>query len=276
MKVCSKCSKVSHQENDVVNCGNWYENSIEKNSCIYWIHKNKDCCQTDSNVDYCPTFYKLLQSNINNDNSLSEINNNHRPYQSDDDDIYYSNKKGGNKYVVQTVISESSKKKSDKLNKKYSSASGTPPSTVVVVDRSSNILDENVEDENFEINSDIEPSDPSSTIVVYKKPTGIIEQNLTIDNGMIIDQKILRYVLRSIDILETTFPNFIEFESRISTIAMQNKYIMNYSGSEICYGELISNLLLFQFQIYSYYIWQLHLGNESPPCPYSYKLNKLV
>ena len=30
MKVCSKYSKVSHQENDVVKCGDCYDNSNEK------------------------------------------------------------------------------------------------------------------------------------------------------------------------------------------------------------------------------------------------------
>ena len=70
-------------------------------------------------------------------------------HQSDDDDIPYSNKKGGDKCVAQTVISESCKTVSDKLNKKYPSVSSAPPSTIVVVDSSSNILDNNVEDENL-------------------------------------------------------------------------------------------------------------------------------
>ena len=74
MKVCSKYSKVSIQENDVVKCGGWYENSKEKNSCTYWIHKNINCCQTVSNVKYCPNCYHLHQSNISNDNSSREMN----------------------------------------------------------------------------------------------------------------------------------------------------------------------------------------------------------
>ena len=89
-------------------------NSTEKNSCVYWIHKNKDCYQTESNVNYCTNCYNLLQSNCNNDNSSSEINNNNRPYNSDDDDISYSNEKSGDKSVSQTVINESCKIVSDK------------------------------------------------------------------------------------------------------------------------------------------------------------------
>ena len=57
---------------------------------------------------------------------------------------------------------------------------------------------------------------------------------------MIIDQNMLRYVLRSIDTLETGFSDFIVFESHMLTIAMQKNYTMNHNGSDICYGELIS------------------------------------
>ena len=49
-------------------------------------------------------------------------------------------------------------------------------------------------------------------------------------------------MLMSIDTLETGFTDFIVFESHILTIAMQNNYTMNHNGSDICYGELISNL----------------------------------
>ena len=54
MKVCSSCCKECYNENEVVKCGGWYKNSKETNSCTYWIHKNINCCQTVSNVDYCP------------------------------------------------------------------------------------------------------------------------------------------------------------------------------------------------------------------------------
>ena len=57
---------------------------------------------------------------------------------------------------------------------------------------------------------------------------------------MIIDQNMLRYVLRSINTLETGFSDFIVFESHMLTIAMQKNYTMNHNGSDICYGELIS------------------------------------
>ena len=92
MKVCSKCSKVSIQENDVGKCGGSYKNSKEKNSCTYWIHKNVDCCHTVSNINYCLNCNNLLQSNISNDNSSREMNNNHRQYHSDDDNISYNEK----------------------------------------------------------------------------------------------------------------------------------------------------------------------------------------
>ena len=59
MKVCLKCSKECYNESGVVKCGGWYENSKETNSCTYWIHKNINCCQTVSNVDYCPNCFKL-------------------------------------------------------------------------------------------------------------------------------------------------------------------------------------------------------------------------
>ena len=144
--------------------------------------EKKDCCQTDSNVNYYPNCYNLLQSNSNNDNSSSENNNNHHLYHSGDDDISYSNEKARDIYVAQTVISESCKTVSDKLNKKYPSVSGSPPSSIVIVDISSNILDD-FEDDNFEMHSDIDKGEPSLTNNV---PTGIIEQNLTIENDMII------------------------------------------------------------------------------------------
>ena len=49
-------------------------------------------------------------------------------------------------------------------------------------------------------------------------------------------------MLRSIDTLEIAFSDFIVFESHMLTIAMQNNYTMNHNGSDICYGELISNI----------------------------------
>ena len=111
--------------------------------------RKKDCCQSVSNVNYRPNVYTLLQSNNNNDNSSSEINNKYPSYHPNDDDISYSNEKAGNKSISQTVISESCKTVSDKLNKKYPSVSGSPPSRIVIVDISGNILDDDVEDENF-------------------------------------------------------------------------------------------------------------------------------
>ena len=100
IKECSKYSKVSIQENDVVKCVGWYENSKEKNSCTYRIHKNSDCYQTVSNVNYCPNCYILHQSNISNDNSSREMNNNLRQYHSDDDHISYNYDKAEDKSVA--------------------------------------------------------------------------------------------------------------------------------------------------------------------------------
>ena len=90
--------------------------------------------------------------------------------------------------------------------------------------------------------SDIEQGDTSSSMVPYKKQTGIIEQNVSLEKELIIDQNILRFVLLSIDILENSFPNFIDFESHMSTIEIQNNYVMNYAGNDKSYAELISNL----------------------------------
>ena len=104
------------------------------------------------------------------------MNNNHRQYHFDDDHISYNNEKAEDKSVARTIISESCKTVSDKLNKKYSSVSYSPPSNIVLVNSSGKILDDDVEDDNFEINYDNEQGDQSSTNV---DPTDTIEQNLS-------------------------------------------------------------------------------------------------
>ena len=89
--------------------------------------------QTVSNVDYCPNCYNLHQSNISNDNSSREMNNNHRQYHSDDDHISYNYDKAEDKYVARTIISDSCKTVSDKCNKKYPSVSCSPPSNIFLI-----------------------------------------------------------------------------------------------------------------------------------------------
>ena len=49
-------------------------------------------------------------------------------------------------------------------------------------------------------------------------------------------------MLGSIDVLETSFSNLIEFEFHMSTIDMQKNYTINHNSSDIYYGKLISNL----------------------------------
>ena len=234
MKVCSKCSKVSIQENDVVKYGGWYENSKEKNDCIYWIHKNIDCCQTVSNVNYCPNCYNLHQSNISNDNSPREMNNNLRQYKSDDDHISYNYDKDEDNYVARTVIGDSCKTVADKLNKKCLSVLCSPPSNIVLLNSSGNILDDDVEDDNFEMNDDNEQGDQSSANV---DTTDIIEQNL-----FITEKKLLIYVLLTIDTLETSFGDFIILENHMLTDDMNQNYFMNHNGDELRYGEKIRYL----------------------------------
>ena len=95
IKVCSKCSKECYNESEVVKCGGWYKNSKETNSCTFWIHKNINCCQTVSNVDYCPNCFKLEQCNISNEIIRREMDHNFRKYLSEDDSISYENNKAG-------------------------------------------------------------------------------------------------------------------------------------------------------------------------------------
>ena len=232
MKVCSKCGEVSYQEKDVVKCGGWYENSIIKGSCVYWIHKDKNCCKTDTNVNYCPSCYKLLQSNVADNISLSESNINHRSYQSDDDQISYS----------RTIRSESFQTVNDSLKKNKNSAECSLPSTIDIGNVTDNKITDDIEDNIVEMHSDIEQVDTSSSMVPYKEQVAIVEQNDRLQKELIIDRNVLVYVLSSIDLLENSFPSFIDFESYMCTIEMQNNYVKNYSGDDTNFPELISNL----------------------------------
>ena len=106
------------------------------------------------------------------------MNNNFRKYLSQDDSISHDNDKAEDKAVARTVISESCKTVADKLNKKYPSVSCSPPTNIVLVNNSGNVLDNDVEDDNFETNDDNEKCDQSST---NDDTTDIIETNLSIE-----------------------------------------------------------------------------------------------
>ena len=49
-------------------------------------------------------------------------------------------------------------------------------------------------------------------------------------------------MLLTIDTLETDFIDLISFEKHMLTDDMQNNYIPNHNGNDLCYGELISYL----------------------------------
>ena len=112
------------------------------------------------------------------------MNNNLRQYKSDDDHISYNYDKDEDNYVARTVIGDSCKTVADKLNKKCLSVLCSPPSNIVLLNSSGNILDDDVEDDNFEMNDDNEQGDQSSANV---DTTDIIEQNLFITEKKTFD-----------------------------------------------------------------------------------------
>ena len=99
-----------------------------------------------------------------------------RKYLSEDDSISYENDKVEDKSVARTVISESCKTVSEKLNKKYPSVPFSPPKDIVLENNSDNVLENDVEDDDFVTNDDNDVCDQSSA---NDDSSDIIETNLS-------------------------------------------------------------------------------------------------
>ena len=106
------------------------------------------------------------------------MDHNFRKYLSEDDSISYENDKAEDKYVARTGKSKSCKTVAETLNKKYPSVPCSPPTDILQVNNSDNVLDNDVEDDDFETNDDNEVCDQSST---NDDTTDIIETNLSIE-----------------------------------------------------------------------------------------------
>ena len=162
------------------------------------------------------------------------MDHNFRKYLSEDDSISYDNDKAEDKSVARTVISESCKTVAEKLNKKYPSVPCSPPTDIVLVNNFDNVLDDDVEDDDFETNDDNEVCDQSSA---NDDTTDIIETNLSTE-----EKNVLKYVFLTIELLEKSFADFIIFEEYMLNDDMKQNYLKYHNGDELCYGEKISYL----------------------------------
>ena len=97
-------------------------------------------------------------------------------YLSEDDSTSYENDKAEDKSVARTVISESCKTVAEKLNKKYPSVPFFPPKDIVLENNSDNVLENDIEDDDFVTNDDNDVCDQSSA---NDDTSDIIETNLS-------------------------------------------------------------------------------------------------
>ena len=116
LKTCSKFRQSCNNIDVIILCGGWNDISCEKGSCEYWIHKSNDFCQTEYDVNYCPSCFIILKFLSNDDNTIPENNVILRTASSNDDVITEFNS-GGSEYasMTQTFISESCKSVYSKL-----------------------------------------------------------------------------------------------------------------------------------------------------------------
>ena len=116
-KICSKCRQSCNNIDVIIPCGGWNDILCEKDSCEYWIHKSTDRCQTEHNVYYCSSYFTILNSLPNDDNTRS-INDAILRTTSIDDDVMTELNNDGSEGVsiTHTVISESCKSVFSKLN----------------------------------------------------------------------------------------------------------------------------------------------------------------
>ena len=88
-----------------------------KKSYEYYIHKLIDCCQTEHDVNYCPSCFIILNSLTNDDNTRSVNDVILRTARIEDDMITEFNSDGSEgASITQTFISESYKSVFNKLN----------------------------------------------------------------------------------------------------------------------------------------------------------------
>ena len=161
-----------------------------KKYCEYWIHTSTDCYQSDHDVNYYISYFTILKSLSNDDDTRPEDNIILRTASIDDDVITECNSDGSQgTSITQTVIGESYKSVFSKLNNINLSvdscyndngspprSSGSPPIIIGIPKLAPTTTPEE------EVNS------PTTATDVY-------ENNLTLGNETNVNNSNLEFVL---------------------------------------------------------------------------------